>query len=88
MFLADGPLAIVYAAAFRTRRADHERRIEAERAAALAARKPYAYPRPDGCPELHKVSELPREVYENLSTLGITYRFSGPAAHAGPVLRD
>jgi len=88
VFLADGPLAIVYAAAFRTRRADHERRIEAERAAALAARKPYAYPRPDGCPELHKVSELPREVYENLSTLGITYRFSGPAAHAGPVLRD
>jgi hypothetical protein len=85
---ADGPLAHVYAQAFRDRNADHEARIAVERAAAVAAGKPYAYPRPDGCPEMHKVGELPREVYENLSALGVTYRWSGSAVNAGPVLRD
>ena len=76
------------AQAFRDRNADHEARIAVELAAAVAARKPYAYPRPDGCPEMHKVGELPREVYENLSALGVTYRWSGSAVNAGPVLRD
>jgi transcription elongation factor Elf1 len=88
VFLADGPLAHVYARAFRDRHADHEARIAAELAAAAAARKPYAYPRPNGCPEMHKVGELPREVHENLSALGVTYRWSGSAVNAGPELRD
>jgi hypothetical protein len=35
-----------------------------------------------------KVGELPREVYENLSALGVTYRWSGSSVNAGPVLRD
>jgi hypothetical protein len=88
VFLADGPLAHVYAQAFRDRNADHEARIAVERAAAVAAHKPYAYPRPGGCPEIHKVGEVPREVYENLAALGVTYSWSGPAVNAGPVLRD
>lgn len=88
VFLADGPLAVAYATAFRARHTDHESRIAIERAAARVARKPYAYPPPNGCPDLHQVGEMPREVYENLSALGITYRSSGPASHAGPVLRD
>jgi hypothetical protein len=88
VFLADGPLAHVYARAFRDRHADHEARIAAELAAAAAARKPCAYPRPNGCPEMHKVGELPRAVHENLSALGVTYRWSGSAVNAGPELRD
>jgi hypothetical protein len=88
VFLADRPLAHVYAQAFRDRNADHEALVAAERAAAVADHKPYAYPRPGGCPEIHEVGELPREVYENLSALGVTYRWSGSAVNAGPVLRD
>jgi hypothetical protein len=88
VFLADGPLADVYARTYRARHAGHEARIEAERAAALKAGKPYGYPRPDGCPELHKVGDLPPVVYKSLSALGVTYRFAGPAATTGPVLRD